>query len=831
MRLRWTEGRGRSDEWFGLDLTIRSPDAIANHAADPSVPSTSSTVPGPDPFHVWEPLPTVTYPEKPFRFEWDVESVCSFEERLSDVLHTVRAKQQGVSVHFDVGQNGVVSAAFKTRIDDPNSQQVIAMDCPAGGGIELSAVRRDDWIPVHRSDSAEKIPALSEPVELPASGPWVRMRRLRHFLLPVEDHEETTAGRNVMYNRCIWSADGSALFVLFASNRILRINSATWTIEAVLETTQTFRDICVCDQGVIALASVTRSAPVADRSRDSWILVEAGPREQRMFPTEQVMVLDPKTLNVKRVFRMEGRLLAGVAMSNLICIATADSLAVVDVALGMLTFAEHSPFARSGRSPALPDNMWLTADGQHLCASSLDSGRLAVFCYGLQDGYLRLKSEVSDLRVAGSSVSTTADGAALCFQQGGRPARLTFMSVLDDSAYAHSLSGLRDVTHAAADPVSHAVIALVAQSTSGLKLESDAGRENLVLIMNDDSIELPVTREPFVQLQTASQGRRFLASTASGIYDIEILRNGARWPFENGLPDDIPEEEAQVEPGVAAEFVVPETDATSASVEILLSPHWLAWAPDGSAFYAATHDNTDDPDELRRTVHRFDATTCRETHRSSIICGRTVPVVFTTQEGIVFDPRNREDFLLLSLNDLQPVLKRRTRYAVNPTGHPAHRTMAGLNNGGVVVFDAVSGRVQARASQLDIHRQLDWKTDAVRNVFATDDPDVFLIHCDEAVAFRVDGTRLVRDLNFGEIPVAPAIMQQPLSRPQGFSFRIDSTGRPPRGPVEVRNAENRVVHTISRPLSISLIAPHPSDPEQILVAAGGRIYRLQLRLL
>ena len=236
-------------------------------------------------------------------------------------------------------------------------------------------------------------------------------------------------------------------------------------------------------------------------------------------------------------------------------------------------------------------------------------------------------------------------------------------------------------------------------------------------------------------------GRGILITTDKSTRWMEIVTKAPQWTFERQTPKTLPIAKCEI-PSIVPQDPLPWSKATTEKeLEPGAKSARTLWNPERTAFFVL----------IGETIHRFDDATRTETHRWTAeeiksTYGRIVPALFPTTDGLVFEHRNERMVYLLSFDDLNPVWKLPASYAFHPTGHPLHNRLVAICDPGIVVFEAASARVIARASHLDLWREWPVKrNDRLTGAYASSNPDKISCKRDQLITLRIEDGRLKFD--------------------------------------------------------------------------------------
>ena len=765
-------------------------------------------------------------PFPPFEDEPEIDEQAKAQMAVEDkkveaILNEFRPDKLGIFARFEPREDGTMTAFLNAgATPELSTNWTREVTLSHGNGIPL--IKLDCEWTVEKVDASEG--KLLENIE---QGTGYRLHTLKPVAASIGRFESPVW-------EVLWSEDGNDLYVHAAKGDLLKIDTRQWRIELAVRPRAGIRGMAWSSQGLIVLHYNSQSSRDLHRA-EPWVMIEPDADNRDGFAAWRLLVLDPATLDIRRAYRVDANWVAGHPDRDLVYLhqVRRGRLLVVNVATGELVNALRDNAIRPRKETG---DVLATGGRQRRrfpfgALTVIHNGRALLSTPqpplgGSQFHRFRLWGPHVVCEQAGWNMPTSgkapikpsADGQFLCvpFQLHGR--RYTLIRSDDfDTCAGWVECPSRMFNRFAVDPISN----------SAVLAESDQKNAQLHILLGDKSTVIELENQVVSDVRANPQGRGFLVFTDAGTHWVEITAPAKQSPFERAYSDVLPIAECKTKPVVPQDPLKAAPDRDNIPT-IPLYPKALVWASDGSAFYALA--------DRSLAVHRFDAKTNTETHRFEIpkteFTGPGIfPTIFATESGLLLDHTYAKRLVLLDFGTLEPLWELDRDYAVEPYGHPDHGLLAAESDRGIVVFDAKSGRVHARALELEICKQ--WPEGVVKRVrvlgFASDGHS---IECygDRTAVFRVEGTRLKLvesgKRNHGPIPKwVHGRFESPRYRPQGFEYRIHE--RDETLMVFDRNSEQAFCP--NKPRRVKLIAPHPKDPNVVL-AGGGKIHVVTLKL-
>ncbi len=811
-----------------------------------------------------EDLPPVFVPleEKPFVFQLppldpepvpdqaDKAALVREDQQIDQKLKEARSEELGIFVRFEPMEDDSIKVLINAgATPDDRTNWTMEQRLTFGHGIPLFSLDAS-W--------DVEIPAIEDRklVQESAKGEHYRLQRMNLFA-------EQRSNVPSLIRKLIWSSDGNQLYVLTDLGHLLKINTRTWEITEAVRPKHRIRDITLSSAGIIALhsnSSVFRSSRLAKH----WVMIESLSPQTGSFQEQRLLVIDPTTLKIKRAYRLEGTTVVGHPNRDLVYLHQnrRERLLVVNVANGELVNMVHqdslkprkfvnSKGASSRISPARPifADLQLLRGGRNLLSIRDHGSGFALHRFLLTGPHVTCTESLNNLPKSKGPVIVTNDGRFLVFPVGTN--QLQMVSTGDFDKSLGTVSSSLPAQPYLFEPLTKSIVIGEAPASERRNFRQLSGNEpeslqpvdpfskpnpteakdyfpgdplppvvNLRFLQETMETRLILDGKKIVNLWAHPQGRGVLIYTNTNMYWLEPTSRGKRWPFERTFPNVLPAVAGKTKPVIPTQPISAIESRDKNRLEIPLSAIWMAWSPDGSAYYALKQRDY--------TMHRFDAQTHIETHRLKIPnTSNVVPRAFMTKNGILFDHKSIRKIFLLDLKTLQPIWELESKHAYWPVGHRDHGLITARYNKGVIVFEAETARVRVRASYFDIAKQWpDSCDDPVKFVFPDPDPNIVKCYRDRLATFRIEDGKLkyVDSGSRNHGPTPRFASPEPQYEPQGYTYRL----RDRQGTLIVSNSEGKVVFGSNRPNRISQLAPHPTDPGRILISAGGKLHLLNI---
>lgn len=838
-----------------LKLSYRSAQSIERRTDLPAV--SLATIPTVDRWKTFEPLeePRVEFqplpldPEPPPGPE-DKAQMATEDRLVQQALEKARAEDLGVFVRVeampDGSMKGLINAGATTESRTNWTQE---QSLTFGNGIPLFPLDAA-WTAERPADAGQKpVPSAEE----------THYRFYTHNLLGDSRPDFRGAIR-----RLLWSEDGNDVFILTTEGHLLKVDVNEWRVVAAIRPQRAIQDIAFSSQGLIALHFDSDSSSGKAPTRP-WVMLEPGSTYEYDFEASRLLVLDAETLEIRRAYRLAGDAVVGNCERDLVYVQQLKlgRLLVVNIANGELVnvidasslkprevVAYKGSQTRSRTPRASFDKLRLTRGGRTLISIEDRNGGFALNRFQLTGPHLVCTMSVNNLPKSRGPIRVSEDGRFLVFPLQARKsypsvASVGWLQIIRTEDFDESVGDvpyLNALGAYAVDPMSKSIVLLESVATA----PAEGGREMQLRILQDKiDVKVPMGEEEVDSIWPHPQGRGVLLFTDVASHWLEFKTRGERWCFERDAPNVLPAVACDIRP------VRPETPIEAAKtrhnnrLELPIDATWIAWAPDGSAYYGLNRRGS--------TVHRFDAAANRETHRLQISNGNgdpasdsgsqggtasaprisrrgtIVPRVFMTKDGILLDHRSLKKLFLLDMDTLQPIWELDSEYAEWPVGHRNHGLVAARHKGGLLVFEAKTARVRARGSFFDIAKQWpEWCDNQVAFVFSDPDPAFVACYRDRIATFALEGSKIkfVKSggRNYGTMPKFET--PEPPYEPDGFKYEPDERTKQ----LTVVDPNGRKAFTLRHGLSVSHVAPHPVDRNRVLFSAKGKMHILTLNL-
>jgi hypothetical protein len=845
-------GAGRGFLYFGMDdnrvihmhstgygtpgeahLEITSASAMTiRKRAEPSLPSV-------DRWKTFEPLPdepiefqSPPLAPEPVPNEAEIVQLAEEDKLVAQAMDEARSAELGVFVRFEPMPDGSIKALINAgATPDGLTNWTLEQRLTFGNGIPLLPIQAS-WQVERQVEQGQSAPQLT------AQDTHYRLHKIDAFRKtgPVAHQAEDVAGhyrvatdsfrRTVTHGRqrrLLWSPHGNTAFALTSEGHLIKIDANTWKLVAAVRPKSRIRDIAWSSQGLIALQKLSDSS----HNAKPWAMIEPHPDQTSAFESHRLFVIDPATLEIRRAYRLEGSAVVGHSDRDLVYVQQRkrSRLLVVNVATGELVNMVHSDSLVSEKAV---DSEGATSPSSHPC---LDSADLRLIRDGREMLSIDRRFGLHRLSLTGPRIScraygkpagstkVTEDGQFLVFpRRMGRDTWLNFIRTQDFDETAGSVRCPMSPSVFAVDSVSKTIVYPLSSSQY-----LPEPRETKLRILQDEiDIAVPLGKETVLDMHTHPQGHGVLVFAETGAYWLSFTPRGKRWCFERSSSNVLPAVACDIRPVRPEKPLEARESRDKNRLELPVYAVWIGWAADGSAYYVL--------EQRRFLMHRFDAATNRETHRLDIPNKHSiVPRAFMTKDGILFDHKSVRKVFWLDPDTLQPIWELDSEYAYWPVGHRNHGFVAARHNGGLIVFEAKTARVRCRASLFDIGKQWpDPCSDRVAFVFSDPDPDIVKCYRDRLVTFGLDGGRIEYlksgGRNHGTMPKFET--PEPQYEPKGFTYRI----RERKTTMVVADPDGKDVYWSKRPMRISQIAPHPENPNRVLIAAEGKVHIMTLDL-
>lgn len=659
---------------------------------------------------------------------------------LQKSTSTLLRKKSGLAAQFESVPDGTIKVSLQTLDFQVNQdfaelpQQVLSF----GAGVPLVKTK-PRWEKSDRQQVSKKLLQETEPSEYPEGDPVVRMHRLNTIV--------EQSGKTDRFRKVLASTTGNWLYVLTNDGHLLQIDVVTWEVTTAINRSDGFRDMCWSSAGLVLLKSEGR---LTSRNVDLTI-VEPLPGNRPTQPKDLLLILDPESLEITYALAIGGQSLAGDPEQDLVYVdQSADHrIAVVNVADGTLVNSVTHRSLIGPKEPELPlppgsiDDLSLIGNGSALVCrlrKTLRDGNSNIYRFAIS-GVNIAPEESSGLIPVVEPFHTSPDGQVVSFTSKTTQSGLNFFPTANIGGSGHSLYTKFPATQHALDAASRSIVYSQPVTTSGMRIEGDYGKIELHVRRADKTFVIPLGLENIIDMVSLPGERGILVTTDKSTLWMEFVSKAPQWTFEKQTPATLPISRCEIASFVPQE-PMPWTKATNEKeLQNFTNSKRLFWGPKRTAFYALTGE----------TIHRFDAATKTETHRWTAekiesTYGRIVPGFFATPDGLIFDQKNNRTVYLLSFEDLSPVWQLPTSYAYRPSGSPLHNRVVAMCKAGIVIFEAASARVVARASFMDLWRE--WPTqrnDRLIAATATSKPDFVSCQRDKILTLRVDEGRLKFD--------------------------------------------------------------------------------------